>query len=1222
MGKRKFRLEQHRKNEERVQRSLIVSVPREMVDISVSSSLTITLPSPSACPVSIPLAVISECVVPSLERLTCNLSLLNPFPAWTVVSRYPSLVLLKFQIHGSGISVNVNRTINYCVSIHQELNWSFSLQNRTVHSDVCSMLRFLPTIINSIGKLKYVLDKLDGAYLCGGNPDRHLLQQWHYNASTLHGLSGKYCVLYVLSSHCVHLGNRSAVLDDSLFLDFPTIRHKQCEMLLQGDIAGHPVRCSVCSSYRRSTLLPQTRCMANHAESNRVNYRYQPVPLLATRLLKLRKEIKRKSIQLSRLKAKVSLNCEASGVMVDEQLHSDLKAICGSLPDSTDVLKMYPKDSFFNIFWQQQMQAAAKKDARMMRWHPLMIRWCLSLRHKSSGAYEALRDSGCLKLPSQRTLRDYTHYIEAKCGFSVEVDFMLQKAAKVESCPERDKCTILLLDEMYIREDLVYNKHSGEMVGFTNLGSINNHLADFEKSVVSGHDSSPSLAKTMAVFMVRGLFTSLQFPYVHFACTNLCGDQMYDPLWEAIWRIENCGLKVLGVTLDGASVNRSLVKLHQSPSDPIPYRTKNPFSGDNRYLYFFSDVPHLVKTVRNCFMSSRRSLWCKGKNIWWSHVKKFYNEDSSAGMGLRMVPKLKYEHLHISSFSAMRVDLAAQVLSESVSQALHLTGGDEASETAHFIGLMDKFFDALNVHNFSHGARVLKPFQMPYTSRTDFRLKWLKEDFLGYLKAWKASVEQRIELTKTEQNLMLLSAETQLGLEMTCMSFLELVPYLFSMPDVQSFLSQRLCQDPLERFFGLQRQRGGVHENPNVVEFAKNTQALRVVKSVCKSSSLGNCRRGPVELANMDELCEPLPKRRRTSGKRSDHATSRQLTSSALEQTETSNGTTTLVSSNASHDNSLTVTCAPVMENELIMGSALYRAMHALLEDDTRLLSTNASVAIHKMAESACQWISAHPNESKSMETTVSSMLQKCMPKSRSIKQHQMWSRYHKLRISPEYVGAWKTFLDNLETVHTATFSPMVYQYVGHFMFKEMVKSHYAVHTSTNADCGLTCPEMYALRYSAGYVPRALKKKLERCKSKKYLLNCLDDMLTSDDAVQCDSTDWIDCIDRGGLTFVNSLTFEVFIAMELEIRSQLQGCKPVNFLTDIAPTVKNNEDVLFFWSMLSSNWDEESSTALFQMVVDLWLTVRGYSYTSAWIEKYKVSQKKSTQKSKGIRKQL
>ena len=76
------------------------------------------------------------------------------------------------------------------------------------------------------------------------------------------------------------------------------------------------------------------------------------------------------------------------------------------------------------------------------------------------------------------------------------------------------------------------------------------------------------------------------------------------------------------------------------------------------------------------------------------------------------------------------------------------------------------------------------------------------------------------------------------------------------------------------------------------------------------------------------------------------------------------------------------------------MGSALYRAMHTLLEEDTRFVNTNASVAIHKMAESASQWISLHPDESKAMENTVTSMLQKCMPKSRSRKEHQMWSRY------------------------------------------------------------------------------------------------------------------------------------------------------------------------------------------------------------------------------------
>ena len=202
----------------------------------------------------------------------------------------------------------------------------------------------------------------------------------------------------------------------------------------------------------------------------------------------------------------------------------------------------------------------------------------------------------------------------------------------------------------------------------------------------------------------------------------------------------------------------------------------------------------------------------------------------------------------------------------------------------------------------------------------------------------------------------------------------------------------------------------------------------------------------------------------------------------------------------------------------MITGNALFRAMHTLLEEDTRLLNTNASVAIHKMAESACQWISLHPDESKAMENIVTSMLQKCMPKSRSCKlQHQMWLRYHKLRISPQYASAWNSFLCSLEDVYTAMFAPMVYQYVGHFMFKEVVKSHNAVHirASINPDCGLTCPEMYALRYSAGYAPCALRKKLEKSKGrKKVLLNVLfGDMLNSDDTLRCDSTDWIDCVD-------------------------------------------------------------------------------------------------------------
>ena len=54
-------------------------------------------------------------------------------------------------------------------------------------------------------------------------------------------------------------------------------------------------------------------------------------------------------------------------------------------------------------------------------------------------------------------------------------------------------------------------------------------------------------------------------------------------------------------------------------------------------------------------------------------------------------------------------------------------------------------------------------------------------------------------------------------------SFVELVQYLFSLPDVSLFLSNRLCQDSLEKVFGEQRQRGRVNENPNVADFLRNT---------------------------------------------------------------------------------------------------------------------------------------------------------------------------------------------------------------------------------------------------------------------------------------------------------------------------------------------------------------------------------------------------------------
>ena len=162
-----------------------------------------------------------------------------------------------------------------------------------------------------------------------------------------------------------------------------------------------------------------------------------------------------------------------------------------------------------------------------MRWHPLFIKWCLYLRHLSRASYEMLSNSGCIKLPSQQTLRDYTHYITMTVGFSADVDKELVRIADLGK--EINKYVTLVVDEIYVKEDLVYDN----IKEIVNLGAANNHLLEFEE-MLKGGGNQRSLTNAMLVFMVHGLFSKLNYPYVQFACSNLSGDLMVDPLWKQL----------------------------------------------------------------------------------------------------------------------------------------------------------------------------------------------------------------------------------------------------------------------------------------------------------------------------------------------------------------------------------------------------------------------------------------------------------------------------------------------------------------------------------------------------------------------------------------------------------------------------------------------------------------------------------------------------------------
>ena len=340
--------------------------------------------------------------------------------------------------------------------------------------------------------------------------------------------------------------NITAHIDSTAFT-YPTIRHNECEVLLHGERRYD--RCQQCSNYRSSSLYTfSQRLLALSNDrldpSSHANYTSLTTREKDVRMRNLQHSVRQCEKQVQYWKEKLEEAIETRSIS-DDTLSEDLHTIMTT--ENSSIMDQFPEGSFARLFWQQQFEAASRKTKEMkrgMHWDPLMVKWCIYLRHKSSGAYKLLRNSGCVLLPSQRTLRDYTHYVKATVGFSNEVDVQLAAAAKLDSCKEYEKCVVMLMDEMYIREELVYDKHNGSLIGFVNLGDINDHLLAFERSIA---DNAPaeSLATTMMVFMVQGLLSSLSFPYAQFPCYKITGQRLFDPFWKAIYRLERMGFKVI-----------------------------------------------------------------------------------------------------------------------------------------------------------------------------------------------------------------------------------------------------------------------------------------------------------------------------------------------------------------------------------------------------------------------------------------------------------------------------------------------------------------------------------------------------------------------------------------------------------------------------------------------------------------------------------------------------
>ena len=252
------------------------------------------------------------------------------------------------------------------------------------------------------------------------------------------------------------------------------------------------------------------------------------------------------------------------------------------------------------FLWQQQKEQAKKKDSRAMRWHPLLIRWCLGIYHTSAAAYRQLTSKKLqfIKLPHINTLKKFSQFTTPSTGFNPDIIEPLIIDSNLEVLQPYQKNVNICFDEMKIKADLVYRKSTGQLVGYTKLGNINDEPRLFESKVKS-EEYHQDFATHVIACMVRGIFTNLVYPFGFFASLGFTTAQLFPCTMEAISIIESIGLKVRVLTSDGATPNRKFFDMLTVEEEGYIYWTTNPHD-ESRKIYFMSDVPHLQKTTRNC----------------------------------------------------------------------------------------------------------------------------------------------------------------------------------------------------------------------------------------------------------------------------------------------------------------------------------------------------------------------------------------------------------------------------------------------------------------------------------------------------------------------------------------------------------------------------------------------------------------------------------------------
>lgn len=373
----------------------------------------------------------------------------------------------------------------------------------------------------------------------------------------------------------------------------------------------------------------------------------------------------------------------------------------------------------------------------------------------------------------------------------------------------------LHIDEMELKKHIDYERHSGRVYGFVDIGD----------GPLDDTATQPHASKALCIVAV-GLIGHWKLPIGYVFTDGTNANLQSKLITNIVQDLYEKQCVVVSITFDGLAANLKTVELLGGNMSYDNFNSKFPHpSIPNFHISVVLDACHMLKLFRNLLEQEDILLPNCGKAQWLyiDQLQKLQNSE-----GLVLANKLTDRHVNFKQ-QKMKVRLAAQVFSSSVAKALEylrkcdnvLFANSLATET--LLLNIDKLFDLLNSKSI-FGTGYKKPVTL-------YNWKCTKKILLNlrkFLLSLCTSTGQL--LAKSKKRTCVIGFCSGIDAMLYLMDNILIKNVVNNVP-LKYLLTNRMSQDHIETFFSVIRRRGGWNNNPTALQFVYSYRAI-----LCKAN--------------------------------------------------------------------------------------------------------------------------------------------------------------------------------------------------------------------------------------------------------------------------------------------------------------------------------------------------------------------------------------------------